>query len=338
MSPWLKTRLLSLLCGALLVGGATYLHAQEDYGPPAKTPEEAATNFWKLLDLVREPNNASRAGRGQNAPSMDEMKTIVGSLSRAQFESLSGSGVPRSNPLELLATEAVAPTYEGRVESSSGDQTIVSVTPPTQPKAHEVVVVSEEGGYRVDMVATYARWHHLSGLDADKALFKATGWISPKLSGQPEFAGRETNSQCQSQLKQIGLAVAQYTQDYDERMPPARRWEDVLYPYARSEALYTCPVVAAKGKREGYAFNSKLSQITLATIQSAAQTVSVYETSNLNHNVFAPFTGRAYRHSSYNVGNGMNICFTDGHVKRYEAGTEQALGVAPSGANIFGVK
>ena len=43
----------------------------------------------------------------------------------------------------------------------------------------------------------------------------------------PVFARARENarrSSCQSNLKQIGLGIIQYTQDYDERMPMARMW------------------------------------------------------------------------------------------------------------------
>jgi prepilin-type N-terminal cleavage/methylation domain-containing protein/prepilin-type processing-associated H-X9-DG protein len=55
---------------------------------------------------------------------------------------------------------------------------------------------------------------------------------------------------CQSNLKQIGLAVAQYTQDFDEQFPVAvnssnpsgsRYWYDVLDPYVKSTQLFICP-------------------------------------------------------------------------------------------------
>ena len=54
-------------------------------------------------------------------------------------------------------------------------------------------------------------------------------------------------SSCQSNLKQIGLGFAQYTQDYDERLPPRRNGNDIfswrrsLHPYVKSTQLYACP-------------------------------------------------------------------------------------------------
>ena len=71
----------------------------------------------------------------------------------------------------------------------------------------------------------------------------------------PAFARARENarrSSCQSNLKQIGLGIAQYTQDYDERMPYAAHnlewyegrgtgWMDDLQPYVKSTQLFTCP-------------------------------------------------------------------------------------------------
>ncbi len=52
-------------------------------------------------------------------------------------------------------------------------------------------------------------------------------------------------SSCQSNLKQMGLAILQYTQDFDERYPRYDglpfHWNVVIYPYMKSMQLYDCP-------------------------------------------------------------------------------------------------
>ena len=57
-------------------------------------------------------------------------------------------------------------------------------------------------------------------------------------------------SQCTSNMKQIGLALTQYVQDYDESMPnlyyvaaDANQywWEFMIQPYLKSTAIYQCP-------------------------------------------------------------------------------------------------
>jgi prepilin-type N-terminal cleavage/methylation domain-containing protein/prepilin-type processing-associated H-X9-DG protein len=88
----------------------------------------------------------------------------------------------------------------------------------------------------------------------------------------PVFARARENarrSACQSNLKQIGLGVLQYAQDYDEVMVPAWldgatgagngwnttnstwgngnfKWMDMIYPYVKSEQIFNCPSVSAK--------------------------------------------------------------------------------------------
>lgn len=56
-------------------------------------------------------------------------------------------------------------------------------------------------------------------------------------------------SSCQSNLKQIGLGLMQYSQDYDEMMTPGVRsngttnvpWVSLIQPYVKSTQLFSCP-------------------------------------------------------------------------------------------------
>lgn len=61
-------------------------------------------------------------------------------------------------------------------------------------------------------------------------------------------------SSCTSNMKQIGLGLIQYSQDYDEQMPRSwfgidkdasgvgrYKWMDATYPYVKSEQIYNCP-------------------------------------------------------------------------------------------------
>lgn len=63
-------------------------------------------------------------------------------------------------------------------------------------------------------------------------------------------------SSCQSNLKQIGLGILQYSQDYDERMVGASRipdgvaspsdaqivrWQEAIEPYVKSTQIFKCP-------------------------------------------------------------------------------------------------
>ena len=68
----------------------------------------------------------------------------------------------------------------------------------------------------------------------------------------PVFARARENarrSSCQSNLKQIGLGIIQYSQDYDEKLParvyfPAggdASWRVVVQPYLKSAQIFACP-------------------------------------------------------------------------------------------------
>jgi prepilin-type N-terminal cleavage/methylation domain-containing protein/prepilin-type processing-associated H-X9-DG protein len=76
----------------------------------------------------------------------------------------------------------------------------------------------------------------------------------------PVFARVRENARratCQSNLKQIGIAFMQYTQDYDERLPPYTAndtvdrsqyaiiaeagWAILLQPHLKSDQIFQCP-------------------------------------------------------------------------------------------------
>jgi len=70
----------------------------------------------------------------------------------------------------------------------------------------------------------------------------------------PVFARARENARrasCQSNLKQIGLGLMMYAQDYDGHFSPyyvysdypndLKWWPDLIYPYTKSYQLYICP-------------------------------------------------------------------------------------------------
>lgn len=67
---------------------------------------------------------------------------------------------------------------------------------------------------------------------------------------------------CQSNLKQLGLAVMMYLQDNDEKYPYARMagssgfyWFDVYNPYVKNRQIWVCPT-AGELKRDGSKWRS----------------------------------------------------------------------------------
>jgi prepilin-type N-terminal cleavage/methylation domain-containing protein/prepilin-type processing-associated H-X9-DG protein len=128
----------------------------------------------------------------------------------------------------------------------------------------------------------------------------------------PVFARARENARrasCQSNLKQIGLGILQYTQDYDEKYPMYRvpasssnttdrphGWADAIQPYVRSEQLLQCPSETngpnsspvASGYTDyaynlwvgGYTGGSKGSGLSLSTFTQPALTVLVCDYSS----------------------------------------------------------
>ena len=127
---------------------------------------------------------------------------------------------------------------------------------------------------------------------------------------KPVDRAEREGAQSMTNLKQIGLGLLQYVQDYDERLPPMRSAQSmaqiqrpydarelttvqqVLQPYLRSTEIFEHPKT-----RELYRPNSSLSGKNFASFGAPARTATFYEASA------AADKKRA-------------VLFLDGHVKR----------------------
>jgi len=112
----------------------------------------------------------------------------------------------------------------------------------------------------------------------------------------PVFARARENARrasCISNLKQIGLAVMMYTQDYDEMLPPCWninsttppigsagtywQWPNIIYPYTKSAQVYYCPSSSstASPTSKNYGADSQVmtpyNGRSLASVESPAQ-------------------------------------------------------------------
>ncbi len=136
---------------------------------------------------------------------------------------------------------------------------------------------------------------------------------------------------CNSNLKQIGLAFAQYAQDFDTKTPPIANarggWAQLLSPYVKSEAIFQCP--SAGGDKTGttdYFFNARLasaknklafdSKAKSTTILSGEGEDDQDASANLSQLPAAWRTDEkspAWRHLD-----GANYLFVDGHVKWFK--------------------
>lgn len=124
-----------------------------------------------------------------------------------------------------------------------------------------------------------------------------------------------------SNLKQISLAMIMYAQDYDEHYPPAARWVDAITPYLTAglhtheerqrviDSVFHDPS-APKSQKWSYAFNSNLSGLTLAQMDSPATTVLLFESNANTKN--AADTGESIPRPGRHSG-GTDYALADGH-------------------------
>ena len=117
----------------------------------------------------------------------------------------------------------------------------------------------------------------------------------------PVFARARENarrSSCQSNLKQIGLGVMQYTQDYDERYPVQNNFSsdvtdnpigsgsngsqtipDRVHPYIKSTQVWLCPSGTGNG-RLSYHYNGAVMNISQAEVQEVSRTAMMRDPGN----------------------------------------------------------
>lgn len=168
----------------------------------------------------------------------------------------------------------------------------------------------------------------------------------------PAFARARENARkasCSSNLKQIGLGIMQYTQDYDEKLPARtfpssdptkfQSWRVLIQPYTKSVQLFACPSNTGNTKiaNDSFGFNIPISYSingnpangdlggtpptdynvgqSLSAISSSAQVLIVGETSENwlfpEMNANGAMTDDMFRG---HLGQ-CNFLFVDGHVK-----------------------
>jgi prepilin-type N-terminal cleavage/methylation domain-containing protein/prepilin-type processing-associated H-X9-DG protein len=152
----------------------------------------------------------------------------------------------------------------------------------------------------------------------------------------PVFARARENarrSSCSSNLKQIGLGIMQYIQDYDEKVPACKAngasgamyLMDRIDPYVKSRQVYVCPS-DVNNKIFSYGYNYIYLAVTpsqpasIASITSVAQTVML--TDKLGNDgsdwVYSPqyySAGPPYGEIGLRHLDGTNVAWVDGHVK-----------------------
>jgi prepilin-type N-terminal cleavage/methylation domain-containing protein len=164
----------------------------------------------------------------------------------------------------------------------------------------------------------------------------------------PVFARARENARrasCQSNLKQIGLGIQQYTQDYDEKYlgqeaaaTTGRTFAYILQPYLKSQQIFVCPSAAGTTVNpnavpdpygdfkdhnwrltapdnvayEGsYAMNNIAESRAISEFTVPAQTALYFDAGTYS----APGLLDSKVQFSSRHFDGFNICYMDGHTK-----------------------
>ncbi len=137
---------------------------------------------------------------------------------------------------------------------------------------------------------------------------------------------------CLSNVKRLSGGVLQYSQDYDEKLPPAGRWEDAAMkrlpePTYADDAARDPRVCPAATTPASYGMNSALAGVELGAVEAPAGTVLLFE-ADATAGQFVGGIGdvAARRHE------GMSFLgFADGHAKGVRASGLRELGWTKKG-------
>jgi prepilin-type processing-associated H-X9-DG protein len=146
--------------------------------------------------------------------------------------------------------------------------------------------------------------------DGIRAIVYADGHVTPAINNQnnPDDP-RKLGDQDAGNLKQIGLGVLQYTQDYDEFFPNFRSEsavEAAVGPYIQQPLIFVNPATGLN-----YAYNTNMSGIALAQIDSPSELWMA-------------------RDRTANPDGSVNTLYADGHVKTRYAFIAQHISVGPN--------
>ncbi len=134
---------------------------------------------------------------------------------------------------------------------------------------------------------------------------------------------RARRSSCQSNLKQIGLALREYAQDNDGRLP-LRRWVAPLAVYAKTDVIFQCPSTPNEVGASDYFFNSHFLGRPLAQIASPQALVLCGDGQDgAPLNITLPQLPEAWRTDeaspAFRHMDTANYLFADGHVRSLKA-------------------
>jgi hypothetical protein len=117
---------------------------------------------------------------------------------------------------------------------------------------------------------------------------------------------------CMSNVKQLGLGFLLYNQDYDERYPLPKIWNEAMSPYIKDKDVFRCPESVAE-KLPTYAMNRSLKGAVESAIETRDQTVMLFDSiPGKNLAGGKALFPNPLRHGA---GHSTTIGYMDGHVK-----------------------
>lgn len=156
---------------------------------------------------------------------------------------------------------------------------------------------------------------------------------------------RKTRFTCQTNLQRVGYALAQYSQDYDQRLPPVKinavtasrppfarpfGWADAIQPYLRGTAFLHCPELSQRTSIDAtqngftdYWFNARLATLPARDIVTPERIFWAGEGNDGHDLTHARYAQIALPDAWYFVDESplrrhlemANYLFADGHVK-----------------------
>ena len=170
----------------------------------------------------------------------------------------------------------------------------------------------------------------------------------------PVFARARENARrtsCMSNLKQVGLGMLQYMQDFDERFVPAQNDDNtfvlMLQPYVKSRQLFVCPSAsgeattqaAALAKRNiswkvgstpaltsagSYGMNTGLEGLAGADVQTTSLVPMYFDCTWYTELVAGVNAGEDIQNAQRHF-DGNNICYVDGHTKWFNTSKQNLV-------------
>lgn len=186
----------------------------------------------------------------------------------------------------------------------------------------------------------------------------------------PVFARARENarrSSCQSNLKQLGLAFMQYSQDYDEMWPcglgaisgdasgarlalNARGWGGQIFPYVKNSQVFVCASdrtrPASTATPVSYMMNSNLTyrgasfntntgiQMRLAAMSTTAKVVMLFEAQNLTADLTTAENNSPAGYGNFLIFGSSNARYVTGNMGgRFDESTASTYSYYVGGVN-----